>query len=75
MTVSLNKAEALADIISQRIEQLLSERSNLHTEFTRKSFGSLEQDKAFVHAYQTGIIDSELAEMKTAKLEHMLLVR
>ena len=75
MANSLNSAEVLADTISQKVEQLLSERSILHSEYARKSFCSLEQEKAFVQAYQTGIINSAFSALKTAKLEHMLMMR
>ena len=75
MADSLGRAEYLAGIIGEKIGQLLSERSILRKEFTRKSFGSAEQEKAFVHAYQNGIIDNALSALRAAKLEHMLMIK
>ncbi|MBQ7220334.1 MAG: hypothetical protein IJS28_05070 [Synergistaceae bacterium] len=73
--MAINSAEILANNISQRIEQLLTERRNLRSEFRRKSVGSLEQDKAFIQAFQNSIIDRAYCAVMTAKLEQLLLLR
>ena len=75
MASILNSAEVLADNIFHRIDDLLNERSTLRSEFSRKSIGSIDQEKAFVHACQNGIIDSALSASRASKLEHMLMVR
>ena len=48
MAVNLNDAEYFADTIMSRVEQMLNEREILRRELSRKSDGTLEQDKAFV---------------------------
>lgn len=75
MAANLNDTQLLAEAVEKRIEQLLIERDNLRRELARKSSGSIEHDKAFIQAYQNGIIDNELSAVKTAKLEHMLMIR
>ncbi len=75
MAANFNDTQLLAEAVEKRIEQLLIERDNLRRELARKSSGSIEQDKAFIQAYQNGIIDNELSAVKTAKLEHMLMIR
>ena len=75
MADDLKRAEYLAGLLEEKIAQLISERSVLHQEFTRRSSGGTEQEKAFVHAYQNGIIDNALSGLKAAKLEHMLMIK
>ena len=75
MAVNLNDAEYFADTIMSRVEQLLNERDILRRELSRKSDGTLEQDKSFVRAYQNNIIDNAAAADKITRLEHMLLTR
>lgn len=75
MAVNLNDAEYFADTIMSRVEQLLNERDILRRELSRKSDGTLEQDKSFVRAYQNNVIDNAAAADKITRLEHMLLIR
>ncbi len=75
MAVNLNDAEYFADIISDRVTQLLNERKILKSELARKSSGTLEQDKAFVRAYQDNVFNNNAASTKIAKLEHLLTIR
>ena len=75
MAVNLNDAEYFADTIMSRVEQLLNERDILRRELSRKSDGTLEQDKAFVMSYQDNVVDNAAASEKIARLEHMLLIR
>ncbi len=75
MAVNLNDAEYFADTILSRVQQLINERNILRRELARKSDGTLEHDKAFVHAYQNNIIDNAMSDEKIARLEHMLSVR
>ena len=75
MAVNLNDAEYFADTIMSRVEQLINERDILRRELSRKSDGTLEQDKSFVRAYQNNVIDNAAAADKITRLEHMLLTR
>lgn len=75
MAINLNDAEYFADTIMSRVEQLLNERDILRRELSRKSDGTLEQDKSFVRAYQNNVIDNASASEKITRLEHMLLIR
>ena len=72
---NLKESEYLADTISHRISQLITERNNLRRDLAGKSAGSVEQDKEFIRMYQTGITDNYAAIIKTARLEHLLLLR
>lgn len=72
MATSLNDIEYLADTLSQRVEQLLKERNTLRQELARKSDGNLEHNKAFIKAYQDGIISNSIANEKISKLEYLL---
>ena len=69
------EADILADNLAKKFDSLIAERNALRSELARKSFGSLEHDKAFVSAYQNGIIDNSYAALKTSKLEHLLSLR
>ena len=71
--MALHDAELTIDILAQKLDALIGERNTLRKEVKRKSFGSLEQEKAFVYAYQSRIIDSALSAMKVDKLEHILI--
>ena len=75
MAANLKGAEYLADTISHKLDQLLSERIFLRKELARKSDGSLEQEKAFVQSYRNAIIDNCCAAERASRLEHMLRVR
>ena len=72
---NLKEAEYLADTISHRLSQLITERNNLRKELAGKSAGSLEQDKEFIRMYKAGVVESYAAMMKSARLERLLLVR
>ena len=72
MAVTLNEIEYLADTLLQRVDKLLGERNNLRQELVRSSDGTLERNKAFIRAYQDGIIANSSANEKIAKLEYLL---
>ncbi len=75
MATNLNDAEYFADTIFDRVTQLLNERKILKGELARKSSGTLEQDKAFVKAYQDNVFNSNAASIKIERLEHLLTIR
>ena len=75
MAGKLKQAEFLADTLSHKIVQLLTERNNLRTELARTSSGSLERDKAFVQAYKHEVIDRAYSGMKAYRLEYLLQIR
>ena len=75
MPVNLNDAEYFADKILQRVDQLINERNILKRELSRRSSGSLEQEKDFVRTYQDNIINAASASDKITRLEHMLMLK
>ena len=70
----LNEIDFYADAISERIENLLKERSILRRELSRKTDGTLEREKEFVRSYQENIINSALYSDRITRLEHILLI-
>ena len=75
MVFNLNDAEYFADTIYSRVKQLISERDILKSELARQSNGTMEQDKAFVKAYQDNVFNNDSASVKIARLEHLLMIR
>ena len=75
MSLNLSDAEYLADTIYNRITQLLNERDILRKELSRQSKGTIEQDKAFIKAYQDNVFNNNLAAIKITRLEHLLSLR
>ncbi|MBQ4469753.1 MAG: hypothetical protein IJR35_03790 [Synergistaceae bacterium] len=71
----LNEIEFYADAISERLDNLLRERSILRRELARKTDGTLEREKEFVRMYQENIVNYALYSEKVARLEHILLTR
>ena len=71
----LNEIEFYADAISERLDNLLRERSILRRELARKTDGTLEREKEFVRMYQENIVNDALYSEKVARLEHILLTR
>ena len=70
-----NNAEYFADIISQRVGQLINERNILKQELSRNSYGSLEHNKEFVRAFQENIISEAISNEKIERLEHILMMK
>lgn len=75
MSLDLNSAEHLVDVISERIVQLLRERDILKSELIRASGGVMERDKAFVKLYRDKVFDDYINSEKVVKLEHLLSLR
>lgn len=74
MPVNLNDAEYFADTIAKRVEQMINERDMLRRELDRRRKGTLDNEKAFIKAYQDNIIDNAMSLEKITKLERILML-
>ena len=70
-----NNAEYFADLILQKVGQLVNERNILRRELSKNSYGSLENNKEFVRAFQENIISDTISNEKIERLEHILMMR
>ena len=74
MPVNLNDAEYFADTISKRVDQMINERDMLRRELDRRRKGTLDNEKAFIKAYQDNLIDNAMSSEKITKLERILML-
>ena len=70
-----NNAEYFADLILQKVGQLVNERNILRRELSKNSYGSLENNKECVRAFQENIISDTISNEKIERLEHILMMR
>lgn len=75
MSGNLKSAEYLADTIAHKVSQLISERDRLRQELAVRTDGVLEQDKAYVQMFRTGVLEGVCADERILRLERILRVR
>ena len=75
MPGNLKSAEYLADTIAHKVSQLISERNRLRQELAARTDGALEQDKAYVEMFRSGVLDGACADERIMRLERILRVR
>ena len=75
MPGNLKSAEYLADTIAHKVSQLISERNRLRQELAARTDGVLEQDKAYVAMFRTGVLEGVMAGERIMRLEQLLRVR